>query len=195
MAATAGRFGKPATQPAGGDQLVFRSVTLEDLSDFKERRVGKPAISIALRGHDQAWDQAWPHVGKFCRNRIGDRQFGLGAAKKLGLPLRHERPGYAFDHPACGKSTLGLARAILNYGEYGLARVLACEWRRRYVIDSNDAHNLFDDIGASMNVRAPGWHRHFHPLPLAGGEKTEFFQHPSYIDERQFKAGEALQLT
>src|ERR1700741_1119374 len=69
VAAVAGCLGEPVTQPADGNQLVFRPGALEYLPDLEDRRVGKPAVNIPLRGHDQARDQAWPHVGKFGSDR------------------------------------------------------------------------------------------------------------------------------
>ena len=77
------RRGKAVADAAGGDQLVLRPVALEDLADLEQRQIGDAAVGIALRGGDQAGQQARPHVGQVGRDRIGERQFGLAAAEQL----------------------------------------------------------------------------------------------------------------
>ncbi len=63
MTAAAGGLGEGVAQPAGGSELVFRPVALEDLPNLEQRRIGKTAVGIALRCHHEARNKTWPHVG------------------------------------------------------------------------------------------------------------------------------------
>ena len=85
MAADAGRLGERAAHAGGGGELICRRVAAKDLADFEQADIGKAAVGVLLRGRDQAGNEARPHVGKFGRDRIGERQFRLAAAEQLGL--------------------------------------------------------------------------------------------------------------
>ena len=71
-------------------ELVFRTIAFEDLSDLEQCGIGKAAVGIALRRHDQAGKETWPHVGQFGGDRIGKRQCRAAATEKFGLSLRDE---------------------------------------------------------------------------------------------------------
>ena len=145
-----------AAQARGGGELVFGLVALEYLADLEQRDIANAAIGIALRRHDQARQQARPHVGELRGDRVGQCELALAAAEQLGLALRHERPRHRFDESACRKRALGLAGALLDRGQHWLARILATRERRRLnLVDADDAHDLFDDVGAAVYVRAP----------------------------------------
>ncbi len=100
--------------PLAAVDLILRPVAAEDLPDLEQRDVGEAAVGVALRRRDQAGQQARPHVGEIGRDRIGERQFGLGAAEQFGLRLRDERPGHRLDHAARRQRALGLAGAHLD---------------------------------------------------------------------------------
>ncbi len=195
MTADAVGFGERAAQAAGCRELVFRVVALEDLSDLEQRGIGKAAVGIALRRHDQAGNEAWPHVGQFGGDRVGKRQCRAAAAEKLGLVFRDERPGDGLNQAARGQRAFGLAGPVLNCGEHRLAREFtARERRRRHAVDADNAHDLFDNVGAPVHIRPPRGHRHFHALVLADGKKSELFQNAARIGERQLQAGQSRQI-
>src|SRR5207244_8280084 len=62
VTAAAGSFGQAAAQPAGCGELIFRLIAFEYLSDLEQRCIGKTAVGIALRRHDEARNEARPHV-------------------------------------------------------------------------------------------------------------------------------------
>ena len=73
MTANAVGFGERAAQAAGRRDLVFRTIAFEDLSDFEQGCIGKAAVGIALRRHDQAGKETGPHIGQFGGDRVGKR--------------------------------------------------------------------------------------------------------------------------
>ena len=81
MAAAAVDGGGAAADAGGGDHLVLRLVAAIDLPDLEQREIGEAAIGIALRGGDQARQQARPHVGHVGGDRVGERQFRRAAAE------------------------------------------------------------------------------------------------------------------
>ena len=90
MPADAVGFGERAAHAAGRGELVFRTVAFKDLPDLEQRGIGETAVGIALRRHDQAGKETWPHVGQFGGDRISQRQCRAAATEKLGLSFRHE---------------------------------------------------------------------------------------------------------
>jgi hypothetical protein len=119
---------------------------------------------------------------------IGERQFGLAPAKQFGFAFRNERPSDGLDHSSRCQRTFGFKGSFLDRGQHGFARVLAREWRRWHTIDADDANDLLNDIGASVNIRAPRRHGDFHALALACGKKSQFLQHTAHVSQRQFQA-------
>ena len=83
VAADAGRLGERAPHAGGGDELVLRLIPAKHLAHFKQTHVGEAAIGVLLGGGDKAGNEARPHVGKFGRNRIGQRKLGLAAAEAV----------------------------------------------------------------------------------------------------------------
>ena len=65
-------------------QLILRSIALEDLADFEQRRVHEAAIAIGLHGGDQTGQQARPHVGQVGSDGVGKRKFARSAAEQFG---------------------------------------------------------------------------------------------------------------
>src|SRR6185436_10053143 len=60
VTAASRRLGEATAQPAGGRELVGRLIAFEDLANFEYRGIGKRAVGIALRCHDQAGNEARP---------------------------------------------------------------------------------------------------------------------------------------
>ncbi len=195
MAADARRLGARATHTARSGELILRPVAAEDLSDLEQRRIGKAAVGILLRGGDQAGNEARPHVGEVGCDRIGERELRLAAAEQLGVRLRDERPGDGLDQAARGKRALALAIAQLDRRQHRLARSIAAVERcRRHAVDADDAHDLFDDIGLAFDIRAPRRDRDLHGLALTRNEEAEMAEHAAHLGEADLEAGEPRQL-
>ena len=156
MAAEAGWLGQRPPDAGGGGELILRLITAEHRPNFKQPDIGETAISVLLRGGDETWNKAWPHVGQLGRNRIGQRQLRLAAAEQLGLRFGDERPRHRLDQVARAERPLGLARAHLDRRQHRLAwRVAALERRQRHAVDADDAHDFFDHVGFVLHVGTP----------------------------------------
>src|SRR5262245_49409838 len=57
MTADAACFGGRAAHAAGGRDLILRTIAAEDLPDLEQRRVGKTAVGVVLRGSNETRDQ------------------------------------------------------------------------------------------------------------------------------------------
>ncbi len=156
MTADAVGFGQRTAQAAGRDELILGLVAPENLPDLEQRHVGIATVGIALRRRNQPGEQARPHIGQFSGDRIGQGEFGLTTAEQFGLALRYERPRHRFGEPANGQRALGLAGADLDRRQHGFTRIgIALERCRGHAVDADDAHQLFDDVGAAMHVGTP----------------------------------------
>ena len=72
---------------AGGDPaLLVGLIALIGARNFEQRNVAEAAIGIALRRRDQSRQQGRPHVGHVGGDRVGELEFRLAAAEKLGVP-------------------------------------------------------------------------------------------------------------
>ena len=191
MAAAPGGFCQRPPHARRGGQLVGRLVAAEDLADLEQRHVGDAAIGIALGGGNQPRDQARPHVRQVGRDRVGERKLRLAAAEQLRLRLGDEGPGDGFDQAAGRQRPLDLAGAQLEMRQHRLARGLpAVEGRRRDAVDPDDAHDLLDDIGLAVHVRAPRWRRDLYALALPGDEEAKPPQHAPKLRQGDLDPGQ-----
>ena len=128
----------------------------EDLADFEQVLIAKPARGVAAGGRDEARQQARPHVGKIGGDRIGERQRRLAAAKRLRLLLGDEGPGHRLDEALAGERAARVAGALLHHGQHGRRDALGARQRRRgHIVDADHAHDFLDDVGLALDVRAP----------------------------------------
>ena len=120
----------------------------------------------------------------------------LAAAEQLGLRLCDERPGDRLDQAARGQRALGAAGAQLDRGEDRLAgRIAAIERRKRHAIDADDPHDLFDDVGLALHVRAPRRHGDLDDRAVAGDGEAEMAEDAAHLDQRHLDAGQPLHLS
>src|SRR5665213_1549524 len=111
------------------------------------------------------------------------------------MRLRDERPCHRLDHAARGERALGAPGARLDRAEDRLARrVAALEWRHRYPVDPDHAHDFLDNIGLAVHVGAPGRHRDLYHRAVAGQHETEMAEDALYLQQRYLDPGKPLDL-
>ena len=76
---------RSAANARGDAALLVRRVALIGARHLEQSDVAKAAIGIALRRRDQPRQQRGPHVRHVGGDRVGELQFRLAAAEKLGV--------------------------------------------------------------------------------------------------------------
>ena len=72
------------------------------------------------------------------------------------LILGNEAPRHRLDKSAAGEQTASAARTLLLFGEHCARDAVRTRQRRRgHAIEPGDAHDLFNEVGGSMNVGTP----------------------------------------
>ena len=148
-------FALPADS-RGRDALVVFARPEKHLPDFEKRDVAQGPACIALRGGDEARNEARAHVGKLRRDRIGERERRRTAAEQFrrGLrPTTRSPPRAA----KARRARFGQPRTLLQERQHGLwhALIEPGQWGRRRAVDAGDAQNLLDDVGLDQHVRTP----------------------------------------
>src|SRR6185437_13900152 len=95
------------------------------------------------------------------------------------------------DHATLGECALGASGALLDRRQHRLARILAAlERRHRHLIDTDNAHDLLDDVSLALHVGAPGRDRDLHDRAVAGHHEAEPGQDAAHLRQRHLDAGE-----
>ena len=155
------------------------------------------AVGVALRGRQQAGQQARAHVASG-RRRSDWRGSSArrAAAEELGVGPGDERPGHRLDHAARGERALGGAVRSWPAVSTGLATPSPPRQRcDAKSVDAVHAHDLLDEVGLAVDVRAPGRHR-----DRAGDRAVPRQSKPSALEDRSIRrarhvdAGQPLDL-
>ena len=64
----------------------------------------------------------------------------------------------------------------------------------RHAVDTDDAHDLLDDVGLALDVRPPRRDRDLHGLARAGDEEAEMAEHALHFGQRHVEPGQPLHL-